>query len=52
MREVIVLHFLQHLDNAEIAGLIGKTEHQVRALCYKALAKLRDALAPMENPRK
>jgi RNA polymerase sigma-70 factor (ECF subfamily) len=45
-RQVVVMHYLQHQDYAEIAELLGKTEHQVRGLCYKALAQLRTILAP------
>jgi RNA polymerase sigma factor (sigma-70 family) len=52
MREVIVLHYLQHFDYVEVAEMVGKTEHQARALCHKALAKLRDALVPANKPRK
>jgi hypothetical protein len=37
---------LQHQDNAEIAGVIGKTEHQVRGLCHKAIEKLQAVLSP------
>jgi RNA polymerase sigma factor (sigma-70 family) len=52
MREVVVLRFLQHLDNVEIAELLGKTEHQVRGLCHKALERLRAAVLPADEMHK
>ncbi len=51
-REVIVLHYLQHQDYAEIAKQLGKSEHQVRGLCHKALGTLRVALLPADEPKK
>jgi RNA polymerase sigma-70 factor (ECF subfamily) len=45
-REVLVLRHLQHQEYAEIAEQLGKTEHQVRGLCSKALGQLRAALQP------
>jgi RNA polymerase sigma-70 factor, ECF subfamily len=48
-RQVVILHYLQHKDYAEIAGHLGKTEHQIRGLCHKAIGTLRDALS-VKNP--
>jgi RNA polymerase sigma-70 factor (ECF subfamily) len=45
-REVVVLHYLQHQDYAEVARQLGKTEHQVRGLCSRALGQLRARLRP------
>ena len=45
-RQVVVLHYLQQQDYAAIAAQFGKTEHQVRGLCSKALAQLRAILRP------
>lgn len=45
-RQVVVLRYLQHWDYADIAQQLGKTEHQVRGLCAKALAQLRALLSP------
>jgi RNA polymerase sigma-70 factor (ECF subfamily) len=45
-REVLVLHFLQHQEYAEIAEQIGKTVDQVRGLCHKAIRRLRLILPP------
>lgn len=40
-REIIVLRYLQQQDYEAIGRQLGKTPHQVRALCHKAIAKLR-----------
>jgi RNA polymerase sigma-70 factor (ECF subfamily) len=45
-RRVIVLHYLQQKDYAEIAPELGKTEHQVRGICHKALERLQTLLQP------
>ncbi len=45
-RQVLVLRYLQHEDTAEIARQLDRTEHQVRGLCSRALAQLRDLLRP------
>jgi RNA polymerase sigma factor (sigma-70 family) len=45
-QQVIALHYLQHQEYAEIAMLLGKTEHQVRGLCYKAIGQLKAILMP------
>jgi RNA polymerase sigma factor (sigma-70 family) len=45
-RQVVVLRYLQQQEYAEIAEQAGKTEHQVRGICYKALEQLRAALQP------
>ena len=51
-RQVVVLHYLQQQEYATIARQLGKTDHQVRALCSKALAQLRTALQPAGAPDK
>ncbi len=45
-RQVLILHYLQHQDYAEIAEQMGKTAHQVRGLCAKGLTGLRGILGP------
>lgn len=45
-RHVVVLRYLQQFDYAEIAEQLGKTVHQVRGLCAKALGQLRSMLIP------
>ncbi len=48
-REVLVMRYIQEQSNDYIAEQLGKTAHQVRALCYKALTHLRDALDAGES---
>ena len=43
-REVLVMRYLQQDSYEEIAGQLGKTVHQARALCFKAMSALRDVL--------
>lgn len=55
-RQALVLRYLQQHDYADIAQQLGKTEHQVRGLCHKALGQLRALLRPSAkdwnaNPR-
>lgn len=40
--ELLTMRFVQQDSYETIAGQLGKTEHQVRALCSKALGQLRD----------
>ena len=40
-RDCLVLHYLDQEPYEVISGLVGKTPHQVRALCHKALGRLR-----------
>jgi RNA polymerase sigma factor (sigma-70 family) len=51
-RQVVVLRFLQQEEMPEIARQLGKTEHQVRGLCHKALEQLRTILRPAGEPEK
>jgi RNA polymerase sigma factor (sigma-70 family) len=43
-REVFVMHHLQQESHKTIALHLGKTPHQVRALCHKAVQQLRQKL--------
>ena len=45
-REVVIMRFLEQQEYPEIAKVLGKTEHQARALCAKALRQLRNAFRP------
>lgn len=47
-RDVVVLHYLQQHSYADIAQRLGKSAHQVRGLCSKALTRLRSILASAE----
>jgi RNA polymerase sigma-70 factor (ECF subfamily) len=51
-REVVVRHYLQHQEYAEIAADMGKTEHQVRGLCSRGLDQLRTVLRTKERRTK
>ena len=44
-RQALVMRYIQQQPYDDIAEQMGKTAHQVRALCYKALNRLRDLLA-------
>jgi RNA polymerase sigma-70 factor (ECF subfamily) len=43
-REVLVMRYLQQESYDNIAEQLGKTSHQVRALCSRAIRNLRDVL--------
>jgi len=43
-REVLIMRYIQQDSYEEIAGQLGKTIHQARALCFKAMSALRDVL--------
>jgi RNA polymerase sigma-70 factor (ECF subfamily) len=43
-REIIVLRYLEREDFEQIAQQIGKSPHQARALCHKAITRLRIVL--------
>ena len=45
-REALVMRYIQQESYEHIAEQLGKTSHQVRALCSKALKHLRGVLAP------
>ena len=57
-RHALVMHYIQQESFQSIAQQIGKTPHQARALCHKAIRQLRSRLSmdessgnPKENPR-
>jgi len=43
-RQVIVMRYIQQHSYDDISGQMGKTPHQVRALCSKALNRLREIM--------
>jgi len=49
-REVFVLRYLEQNSYEEIAEQLGKTVHQVRALCFRAMDTLRDVLGCNHTP--
>lgn len=44
MRDCLVLRYLEQMEADDAAVVLGKTAHQVRALCAKGIAKLRQQL--------
>lgn len=48
-REAFVMRYIQQQSHDYIAEQLGKTAHQVRALCHKALTHLRDVLGASES---
>jgi RNA polymerase sigma factor (sigma-70 family) len=48
----LVLRHLEHQEPEEIGKHLGKTPHQVRALCAKGIASLRASLAGAEQEEK
>jgi len=48
-REAFVLHYVRDATYEQAAAELGKTPHQVRALCAKAIAQLRERLDPKED---
>ena len=48
-REAFVMRHIQEKSNDEIAEQLGMTSHHVRALCHRALIKLRKILRAGEN---
>ncbi len=43
-RDCVVLHYLEHEPYEAVAIQVDKTPHQVRALCHKAILRLRSVL--------
>lgn len=43
-RQALVMRYIQQQPYDDIAEQMGKTPHQVRALCHKAINRLRDLL--------
>lgn len=48
-RQVIVLRFLEDMENEEVAAALQKEVGAVKALQHRAVASLRRILQPMEN---
>ena len=48
-REVLVMRYLQQESYDNIAEQLGKTSHQVRALCSRAIRRLRNVLGSNEH---
>jgi len=48
-REVLIMRYIQQKSYDNIAKQLGKTSHQVRALCSRAIRNLRDELGSNEH---
>lgn len=48
-QQVIILKYINEMENPEIASIIGKTEGAVRTLQFRALAQLRTFLTEKEE---
>jgi RNA polymerase sigma factor (sigma-70 family) len=49
-REAFVMRYIQQDSYEAIAEQLGKTPHQVRALCFRAMKRLRDTLGCDTSP--
>ncbi len=49
-REVFVMRYIQQNSYEEIAAQLGKTVHQVRAWCFRAMSTLRGVLGCDSSP--
>lgn len=47
-RQIVVRRYIQQEPYETIAATLGKTAHQVRALCHKAIERLRTAMTENE----
>jgi RNA polymerase sigma-70 factor, ECF subfamily len=43
-RQVLVMRYIEQKSYDDIAGELGKNSHQIRALCSRAISRLRDIL--------
>lgn len=43
-RQVLVMRYIEQKSYDDIAGQLGKSSHHVRALCSRAMSRLRDIL--------
>jgi RNA polymerase sigma-70 factor (ECF subfamily) len=48
-REVLIMRYIQQESYENIAGQLGKSSHHVRALCSRAIHRLRNALGSNEH---
>ncbi len=50
IRECFVLHYIEQMDYAEIAGQMQKSQPQIRALCSKAIQRIRRIVNEQDAP--
>lgn len=53
-QELLVLKFVEHLSNAEIGDIMGRSEGAIKSLYHRTLLSLRDEMvpAPPEEPKR
>lgn len=49
-QQLLILKFVEHLPNAEIAGIMGRTEGAIKSLYHRTLLSLRDELEKLAIP--
>lgn len=49
-QELLALKFVEHLSNAEIGGVMGRSEGAIKSLYHRTLLSLRDELQPPAPP--
>ncbi len=51
-QQLVILKFVEHLSNAEIGKIMGRTEGAIKSLYHRTLLALRDELEALERNRK
>lgn len=51
-QQLVILKFVEHLSNAEIGKIMGRTEGAIKSLYHRTLLSLRDEIEALENHRK
>ncbi len=51
-QQLVILKFVEHLSNAEIGKIMGRTEGAIKSLYHRTLLSLRDELEALERQRK
>jgi RNA polymerase sigma factor (sigma-70 family) len=51
-QQAFVMRYIQQESHETIAEQLGKTPHQVRALCFRAMQQVRDAVGGNHSPAK
>ncbi len=49
-QDLLTLKFVERLSNAEIGGIMGRSEGAIKSLYHRTLLSLRDELLPEEEP--
>lgn len=51
-QQLVILKFVEHLSNAEIGKIMGRTEGAIKSLYHRTLLSLRDEIEALERQRK